>query len=205
MSFYTGGHVVSPMRPIQPGFLTKADPHRHRIARFMNWPKQDARDFVAAGCDDWSMAAGWTNWGILFAQWAETQGYNLGYAVSQDLDQHANLLDCYPAYISVGHDEYWSAGMRDTVENFIDTGGNAAFFSGNTSFWQVRFSDGYRQMTGYKCDIQKDPVYNPKHSPTLATMWSDPLIGRPESQMTGVSFSRGGYARMPNSPEGTGG
>jgi hypothetical protein len=27
-------------------------------------------------------------------------------------------------------------------------------------------------------------------------MWSDPIIGRPETHMTGVSFSRGGYARI---------
>jgi hypothetical protein len=205
LSFYTGGHVASPMRPLQPGFLEKADPTQHRIARFMNWSKDDRRAFFATGYDQWSMAAGWANWEILFARWAESQGYNLSYAVSQDLDQHPDLLDDYPVYISVGHDEYWSAGMRDTVENYVDAGGNAAFFSGNTSFWQVRFSDDYHQMTGYKCDIHDDPVYDAEYSPSLATMWSDPLIGRPESQMTGVSFSRGGYAHMPNSPKGTGG
>lgn len=205
LSYYTGGHVVSPMRPMQRGFLSKADPQRHRIARLKHWPREDARAYVAAGYDDWSMAAGWANWEVLFVQWAETQGYNLGYAVSHDLDQHPNLLDGYPAYISVGHDEYWSAGMRDAVENYIDTGGNAAFFSGNTSFWQVRFSENYRQMTAYKCDIHDDPEYNPRNAPTLSTMWSDPLVGRPENQMTGVSFTRGGYAHMPNAPDGTGG
>ena len=36
-------------------------------------------------------------------------------------------------------------------------------------------------------------------------MWSDPLVGRPESEMTGVSFTRGGYAHMPNAPQGSGG
>jgi hypothetical protein len=209
LSLYTGGHVVSPRRPLQPGFLSKADPHRHRVATYMNWSKDDVRAFVAAGYDEWSMAAGWANWEFLFARWAESEGYNFNYAVSQDLDQHPDLLDGYAAYISVGHDEYWSAGMRNTVEDYIDSGGHAAFFSGNTSFWQVRFDDDYRQMTGYKCDIEEDPFYNtsaqPGDIPALATMWSDPLVGRPESQMTGVSFTRGGYVHMPNSPEGTGG
>jgi hypothetical protein len=31
--------------------------------------------------------------------------------------------------------------MRDTTEAFIARGGNVAFFSGNTSFWQVRMED----------------------------------------------------------------
>ncbi len=204
-SLYTGGHIVSPMRPLRPGFLAKADPHRHRIARLKSWPREDGRAFVRAGYDGWSMAAGWANWEILFVRWAEAQGYKLGYAVSQDLDQHPNLLDGYRAYVSVGHDEYWSAGMRDAVESHIDAGGNAAFFSGNTSFWQVRFSCGYRRMIGYKCDIADDPAYHPERAPTLSTMWADPLVARPENQMTGVSFTRGGYAHMPNAPDGTGG
>ena len=204
-SFYTGGHVASMKRPIQRGFLSKKDPKRHRIARFKSWPKEDARAYVAEGYDDWSMAAGWANWEILFAQWADSAGYDLGYAVSQDLDKFPDLLDGFPMYISVGHDEYWSAGMRDTVENYIEAGGNAAFFSGNTSFWQVRFGEDYRQMTGYKSDMIKDPLYGSRHNSKLATMWSDPLVGRPEAHMTGVSFSRGGYAHMPNSPDGSGG
>jgi hypothetical protein len=37
-------------------------------------------------------------------------------------------------------------------------------------------------------------------------MWSDPRIGRPESEMTGVSFTRGGYARIGQAvPRGLGG
>lgn len=205
LSFYTGGYVVSPMRPLQPGFLRKSDPYINRIARYKNWQAEDRRAYFAAGYDRWTMAAGWSNWELLFVQWAERQGYKLNYAVSQDLDQYPNLLDGHPVYISIGHDEYWSAGMRDTVESYIDAGGNAAFFSGNTSFWQTRFSEDYRRMTSYKCQIKDDPVYNPEYAPTLSTMWSDPLVGRPESRMTGVSFSRGGYAHMPNSPDGTGG
>ena len=204
-SYYTGGHVTSPMRPLQPGFLEKADPHLHRIAKYKDWTPEEMQAFRATGYDSWSMAAGWANWEMLFVRWAEQQGYRLNYATSLDLDRDPSLLDKSRAYISIGHDEYWSTAMRNTVENFIDAGGNAAFFSGNTAFWQVRFEADYRQMVGYKCDIELDPMYDPTGAPELSTMWSDPLVGRPENEMTGVSFTRGGYAHMPNSPEGTGG
>lgn len=43
--------------------------------------------------------------------------------------------------LSVGHDEYWSAAMRDNLEKYIADGGNVAFFSGNTCCWQVRSED----------------------------------------------------------------
>lgn len=36
-------------------------------------------------------------------------------------------------------------------------------------------------------------------------MWSDPLVGRPENEMTGVSFTHGGYARINGAPTGSGG
>ena len=86
--------------------------------------------------------------------------------------------------------------MRDTVEQFISTGGNVAFLSGNTSFWQVRLEDGGDTMVSYKGDARRlDPLRH-SHPHLLTGMWSDPIIGRPENTMTGVSFSRGGYARI---------
>ena len=103
-SYYTGGYVTSLKRPLPHGFLSKKEPERHRIARYKSWSKEDARAFVAEGYNDWSMAAGWANWELLFTQWAESSGYDLGYAVSQDLDQFSDLLSDVPLYISVGHD-----------------------------------------------------------------------------------------------------
>ena len=110
----------------------------------------------------------------------------------------------YGLYLSIGHDEYWSGPMRDTVEGFIGRGGNAAFFSGNTAFWQVRHedptgSDGdgpAATMVGYKGFFKRDPVYDTDRQAELTTIWSDHLLERPENHMTGVSFSRGGYHRI---------
>jgi hypothetical protein len=101
----------------------------------------------------------------------------------------------------VGHDEYWSAGMRDTVEGFIGRGGHAAFLSGNTAFWQVRMEDPTPEgpaatMVGYKGFFKQDPVFGTDRVSELTSIWSDHLIERPENHMTGVSFARGGYHRI---------
>jgi len=205
-NFYVGGgNTVSAMRPLPKGMLYQAEPGRHRISKFMERTAADIKDVGDNGYENWFLNAGWANWECLFARWAEAEGIKLGYAISQDLERDPDLLTGYPAYISVGHDEYWSAGMRDTVENYVDAGGNAAFFSGNTAFWQARFENDNSRVVSYKFKLRDDPEFDPEYAPNLSTMWSDPLLRRPENLMTGVSFTRGGYSRVPNSPPGTGG
>ncbi|MEM7100095.1 MAG: N,N-dimethylformamidase beta subunit family domain-containing protein [Pseudomonadota bacterium] len=204
-SFYTGGHTSALQRPLPAGFLYKTDPARFRVAHVIDWSKSDARAFAQLGYSQWCMAAGWANWEQLFVAWAEAAGYTLGFATSLDLHADPNLLDGYKTYLSVGHDEYWSYAMRDHVEQFVDAGGNAAFFSGNTAFWQARFENQNTQLVSYKMAIEEDPYYQSGQGEYVSSMWSDPLVGRSENQMTGVSFIRGGYAHMPNSPRGSGG
>jgi len=161
--------------------------------------------YLEEGYSIWVVSAGWSAWEHLFVQWAEREGLDLDYAVSSDLDGVPGLLDPYRLYLSLGHDEYWSAAMRDAVEGFVDRGGRAAFFSGNTAFWQIRYEAAQRSQVSYKMDIEDDPVWGTDRAHELSTMWSDPVVGRPENQLTGVSFTRGGYAHLTNSPRGTGG
>ncbi len=208
-SFYTGGHVSSLQRPLPRGFLDKPKPTRYRVARFAELPSDEVDDYFK-NYSFWSAAAGWANWERLFVSWAEHNGLTIDYATSLDLACEPNLLDPYRLYISVGHDEYWSAAMRDQVEGWADRGGHAAFFSGNTAFWQVRFQgddgDGRpTQVVGYKNDFALDPVVGTDQEQTVSTMWSDPLCRRPENEMTGVSFTRGGYAHCRSAPRGSGG
>ncbi|MGI9615467.1 MAG: N,N-dimethylformamidase beta subunit family domain-containing protein [Acidimicrobiales bacterium] len=203
-SFYTGGHVSSHKRPLPPGFLEKPDPHRFRVAKIAELQKEDV-DAYFAQYSYWSCAAGWANWERLFVSWAENNGLEFDYATSLDLATDPKILEPYDLYLSVGHDEYWSASMRDTVESWADQGGFAAFFSGNTAFWQVRFDGDDLAMTGYKMEYEQDPVMGTPAQTSVSTMWSDPLTERPENEMTGVSFTRGGYAHCRAAPRGSGG
>jgi hypothetical protein len=156
-----------------------------------------AAALLAAGASIWDMPAGFLNkWEQQFVAWAERAGIPLDFLAQSDLDADANALEPYPSYLSVGHDEYWSWEERDVVEAFVDAGGSASFLSGNTSYWQVRFERGGQSMAGYKFTApSEDPVLGSEHERRVTSLWSDPLIGRPETEMTGLTFARAGYAR----------
>jgi hypothetical protein len=207
-NLYTGGTRVSFRRPFAAGLLNKPRPE-------VRYPNVDAVDDpeherFRTWADlhkltRWSGSAGWHNWERPFARWAERQGYAVDVAVNADLDLHPDVLDGYPLAVSVGHDEYWSWGMRDTLEAFVAGGGNVAFFSGNAVCWQVRFEDDGNTMICYKDRYAEDPVAaaDPRRATTL---WSAQVVGRPENHLTGLSFTRGGYIRMGNAvPRGSGG
>ncbi len=140
-------------------------------------------------------ASQFNNWEHPFVAWAEANGYTLDYAANNDLEMHPEDLKAYKLVLSVGHDEYWSSGMRDSLEAFIGDGGNVAFFSGNTCCWQVRNEDQGIAQTSWKQRYVMDPLYRSEQHELLSTLWSHHLVGRPENQLTGVGFLWGGYHR----------
>jgi hypothetical protein len=197
-NLYNGGTQVSLQRPMAPGYLYKPPGHGRRVT--VTHPP-DPQMAAHVGylrlnhLSDWAGSAGWPNWELPFAEWSERNGYEMDVATSADLEDPA-LLEGYQLLLSIGHDEYWSGPMRDSVEDFIGAGGNVAFLSGNTSFWQVRFEDDGATMVGYKGRFRDDPCYRTERQAETTSMWSDHELGRPENTMTGVSFSRGGYHRI---------
>ena len=199
-NLYTGGTQVSFRRPFAHGLLTRPDALQHRNANTNDEPDLGGDAWSAYwrrhSICSWSACAGWPTWEAPFMAWAEAAGYTFDYAVNSDLEERPGIVDAYPMVLSVGHDEYWSSPMRDTVEAFIGRGGNVAFLSGNTSFWQVRLEAGGDTLIGYKDSARRADPRRKTDPHLLTSMWSDPIIGRPESLMTGVSFTRGGYARI---------
>jgi hypothetical protein len=195
-SLYTGGTRVSFDRPLAPGFLVKPEPARRKMQPH---PDREGRWFFEwaepLGLSVWSGGAGWWNWERVFLRWAESNGYAVDVAVSQDLEQHPEVLDGHRLYASVGHDEYWSWGMRDAIDGFVAGGGNAMILSGNTCFWQVRFEDDHGAMTCFKYRADEDPVVGTADERLLSGVWSDRRIGRPETSTIGLTFTHGGYSR----------
>ena len=134
-----------------------------------------------------------SKWEEHFVAWAEKNGYTLDFASNMDLQFRPELLDNYKLVLSLGHDEYWTWEMRDSLEGFVAKGGNAAFFSGNTCCWQIRWREETRSFVTWKQWFNLDPVYQTAEEQRLSSLWSHHLVKRPENQMTGVGFLHGGY------------
>ncbi|MEZ5377079.1 MAG: DUF6605 domain-containing protein [Acidimicrobiales bacterium] len=202
-NLYNGATQSSFQRPMERGYLFKPRGAGRRVTT-THPPDHDMNTHVGYlrfnHLSAWAGSAGWPDWEWPFLAWAERNGYGIDVISNADLEEHPSIIDGYRLLLSVGHDEYWSGPMRDTVEGFIARGGNVAFFSGNTSLWQVRLEDpvdgSASVMVGYKGMYKKDPVYETDRMGELTSIWSDHLIGRPENHMTGVSFTRGGYHRI---------
>jgi hypothetical protein len=200
MNLYTGGTHVSMRRPMAAGYLHKPLGKGRRVTGTGAPDPQNAAHvgYIQLNhLSGYAGSAGWPDWEQPFIAWAEREGFEIGVCTNADLEEHPEVLDGASLYLSVGHDEYWSKGMRDTVERFIARGGNAAFFSGNTSLWQVRHEGDDRDvMVGYKGFFKDDPFMGTPREKEVTTFWSDVVVGRPENTMTGVTFTRGGYHRI---------
>lgn len=127
-----------------------------------------------------------------FVRWLEKNRIDADYCTSMDLHAEPHLLDPYQLFISPGHDEYWSKEMRDHVESFIAAGGNAAFLSGNTCYWQVRVEDEGRTLVCHR-DAVEDPLSGIEND-RVTVQWASAPVERPENEMTGVGYRFGaGY------------
>lgn len=131
-------------------------------------------------------------------RWMERQGYDLSYISNVNLHNAPSQLLHHKAYISLGHDEYWTKEMRDGVEHARDAGVGLAFFGANASYWQMRFEPDsagvpnrtvvcYKVETG-KNDLNRDPFFGQDNT-RVTSQWRDPVIGRPENALIGIMYS----------------
>ncbi|HET6995351.1 MAG TPA: N,N-dimethylformamidase beta subunit family domain-containing protein, partial [Chitinophagaceae bacterium] len=137
----------------------------------------------------------------------ERNGYDVTYTTNVDAARAGGLILNHKAFLSVGHDEYWSAEQRTNVEAARSAGVHLAFFSGNEIYWKTRWensTDGsntsYRTLVCYKegslgeaiCGEKCDP------SPVWTGLWREgcnyPGSGgcKPENALSGQISWRNG-------------
>ncbi len=125
----------------------------------------------------------------------ERNGYHVSYTTDVDMERSTTPITpaLHKIFLSVGHDEYWSAAARTRIENARAAGVHLAFFSGNEVYWKTRWEDNTRTLVCYKegtlgeinCGGKCDP------SPEWTGLWRDgcAFAGagacQPENALTG--------------------
>ena len=71
-------------------------------------------------------------WEFPLAYWMEQQGYDVSYISNLDTHVGPGRPARAKGWLSVGHDEYWSLSMFETMKRMVAEGLNLAFLSGNS-------------------------------------------------------------------------
>jgi hypothetical protein len=130
----------------------------------------------------------------------ERNGYDVSYFSGVDTHRYGDQLTNHEAFLSVGHDEYWSGQQRKNVEAARDAGVDLQFLSGNEMYWRVRYEQSpadpagndHRTLVSYK-----ETWSHQKIDPS--TEWTgtfrDPRFasvedggGVPENALTGTAY-----------------
>jgi len=186
--------ILSTQRPVARG-MCKLPPGAPREAHELPPPqfappRYRAKEWARlTGRSRHYASAGWATYERHFVVWAEQHGYALDYLTQQDLDLRPDCLDGYQCVVIVGHDEYWSWRMRDTLDSFISGGGNLARFAGNFE-WQVRLEENGTRQVCYKS--LDDPVEDRR---LTTIIWDHPMIDRPAAKSIGLTGTAGIYTR----------
>ncbi len=130
----------------------------------------------------------------------EKNGYDVSYTTGVDSHRFGDEILEHKAFLSVGHDEYWSATQRANVEAARDAGVSLAFFSGNEVYWKTRWEDSIdgngtplRTLISYK-ETWDNAKIDPEPGTWTGT-WRDDRFsppadgGNPENALTGQIFT----------------
>ena len=80
------------------------------------------------------------DWDFPMIRYMESQGYDMSYTTSVDLESNPSLLSNHRVFVNVGHDEYYSDNMRANVQNAITNGVDMAFFSANNFYYRITWA-----------------------------------------------------------------
>ena len=127
----------------------------------------------------------------------ETQGYAFDVISQHDLEADPDVLARYACAVLVGHDEYWSANMRDAVEAYVTGGGRVARFAGNF-LWQTRIEDQGRRQVCYKYEAEGDPLFGTDQAHLTTGAWEMAPVNRPGALTFGTNALAGIYAGLGN-------
>jgi hypothetical protein len=119
---------------------------------------------------------------------SEMKDVDIGYVGDNDLEDYETVRKA-KILVIIGHSEYWTRNARQNFDKFINDGKHALVLSGNTMWWQVRYTnDG----TGLICYKNND--LDPAEDPMLKTIeWTNSSLQYSIFSSIGADFPHGGY------------
>jgi len=149
--------------------------------------------------DDSQGAGNLLQWELNMASFLEQEGYDVTYSTNIDTHAAPDELLIHKAFLSVGHDEYWTYEARQNVTAARDAGVNLGFFSADICNWQIRFEaspitgDANRIQVGYKDMWMEDPdADDPSTYYLITTTFAQPRFtypGHPEDALIGSMYN----------------
>ncbi|HEU4620854.1 MAG TPA: N,N-dimethylformamidase beta subunit family domain-containing protein [Burkholderiaceae bacterium] len=122
------------------------------------------------------------HWDAPFIRWMSRRGYDVEFCADIDVHDDLDFLTRHRLILSVGHDEYWTASMREHIDAYRQSGGNLAFFGANVCWWRIHLVDDASAMVCH----QGGP------NGALDHWWPITGVHHPEDALTGVSYRHGG-------------
>jgi hypothetical protein len=125
-------------------------------------------------------------------RWFERNGYDMSYTSNLEISEHPSAVFTHRAYISIGHDEYWTLTMRNSIEKARDSGIGLAFLGADAAYWNVRLEpDNHgepdRTVVCYKSAVL-DPLYG-KDNADVTVEWRQAPLLRPENALIGEMYA----------------
>ena len=135
-------------------------------------------------------------WGeeLQMLRFLEREGYDVKYCTNIDVHLQPAATWGAKAFLSVGHDEYWSWEMRQHVEEARERGIHLAFFSSNTCYRQIRLETSpltraaNRTVVCYKDNALDALAQKAATQYLVTTYWREEPINRPECQLIGIQY-----------------
>jgi len=141
-------------------------------------PTCSGNESYGAGAGEFLAANPEPGWEYNALRWFEKQGYDATYCTSVDTHSGALTNKSVKAFVSVGHDEYWSYEARAKVEAGRDRTNspiNLIFLGSNICYWRVHYGADLRSFSCVK-------------GPNVTDMWRWTTQTNPEVSLVGVEY-----------------
>jgi N,N-dimethylformamidase beta subunit-like, C-terminal len=114
-----------------------------------------------------------------WVRFLERNGIDVSYQTDVDTDEAPGSLLHHRLVFAIGHDEYWTQGIRGAFDRALALSTNLMFGS-DSADWRMRYADGRRTIVEWR-DPSIDPVRN-----RLLDNGFFSTFGEPECKLLGV-------------------